>query len=62
MKDDLRRSLDLIEAGNFSVGENWEEAHMIAQNHEGEAEYDIIYSSFVDFHNSSFNYIAIGFI
>lgn len=41
---DAARALDLIRQGGFKTGPDWEAAHEIAQDHEGEAIFDAIHA------------------
>lgn len=41
---DLEKALDLIEAGDFSLGDQWDQAHQITQQHEGETAFDAVHA------------------
>lgn len=44
VQSDADQALDLIETDDFQPGPNWEKAHEIAQDHEGEALFDAIHA------------------
>lgn len=42
--DDILSALKAMEAENFTMGKAWENAHVIAQAHEGEPAYDRLHA------------------
>ena len=44
MTDQITQALDLLKAGDFAVGPDWQRAHEIAQAHEGQADFDWIHA------------------
>ena len=43
-KTQLRIALDLLKAGNFRLGEDWENAHQICQTREGDPFFDWVHA------------------
>lgn len=43
-REHLRTALDLLKAGGFRPGEEWEQAHQICQSQEGSALYDWVHA------------------
>ena len=41
---DIKNALDAIKAEGCALGAAWEQAHQLAQNHEGEAAYDRLHA------------------
>lgn len=44
MSDQITQALDLLKAGDFAVGLQWQRAHDLCQGHEGEADFDWIHA------------------
>lgn len=42
--NELRRALEHLRTGGFTIGPEWDKAHAIAQAHEGEAAFDRLHA------------------
>ena len=41
---DLQAAIDYLKAGNYALGQDWEEAHEICQAHEGKQPFDWLHA------------------